>query len=536
VKSVLQKHYGKIIFFIFSILILAAVRSLFLKGFIPTHDGEYTIIRCMEFYRMLLQGVFFPRWAPTVNSGYGMPIFIFYYPLTNYIGSFFHIFGWNFVESFKVSMAIGYITSSFFCFLWLRKLFRSSFAAIVGSVVGAFVPYWFVELFVRGSLPEIWAIAFLFCCLTAITYKKRTLSACALAGLILSHNILALIFTPFLIGYAVLVEKKIVPWLLLGIGVSAYFWIPALWERQFVVGLNTVNVRDHFASLYELLIPSWGTEFSATGSFGNKMSLQIGIIPLCSMVLLCILLFKNKKSPLKNLYIYMSALFFTVIFLVLPVSMIIWNIVPMLGYVQYPWRFLVCIIPISAFAGAYIISVLRNKWVGFVIIIFSVALSYGYTKPVVYEPRDDVYYQSRQNFTDGTVSMGNSFSTIWTGWKKTRPKEMIEVMNGKVIGGMDKQDFITKKFTVQSSESATIALPILYYPGWRVKSNGHTIPIRYESDGTIRFDVPEGIHEVHVWFGETPVRIISDCVSILSILALCFLYISSKRKTLHRME
>ena len=49
---------------------------------------------------------------------------------------------------------------------------------------------------------------------------------------------------------------------------------------------------------------------------------------------------------------------------------------------------------------------------------------------VTYEKRDDSHYLSRREFTDGTSSPGNSFSTIWTGWKKERFQTRFQASTG----------------------------------------------------------------------------------------------------------
>ena len=79
--------------FILISAVLFAVLPLFLPGFIPTHDGEYHLIRFYEFEKMLRAGHWVPRWAPGLNSGYGIPLFNFFYPFPNYIGALFHSLG-----------------------------------------------------------------------------------------------------------------------------------------------------------------------------------------------------------------------------------------------------------------------------------------------------------------------------------------------------------------------------------------------------------------------------------------------------------
>src|SRR5689334_11593613 len=98
-----------IIFILFISGVLYAAAPLFGKAYIPTHDGEYHIIRIVEFSRMLGAGYLFPRWAPDLNSGYGVPIFEYNYPLPNYVGSFVRLFTKDAVYAFQASMGIGYL-------------------------------------------------------------------------------------------------------------------------------------------------------------------------------------------------------------------------------------------------------------------------------------------------------------------------------------------------------------------------------------------------------------------------------------------
>jgi len=492
---------------------------LFGKGYIPTHDGEYHIIRFIEFFRMISAGYWFPRWAPTLNSGYGIPIFLFHYPFPNYVGALIQGVGFHAVNSFKLSLALGYITAGIFSFLWLKKLFGIK-AGIVGTVIASFVPYWFVDLYVRGSVGEVWAIGFMFATLMLLEYRMLIPYSFAMAGLILSHNIMAMLFIPFLFGYAFFRNRKYIIGILFGILLSSYFWIPAIFERMYVIGLNTVDFKEHFVQLYELLIPSWGTALSGEMFGGNKMSFQIGIVPLAVIIGSIIVVWKEKNPATKRLYWYFIFVFLCVVVLMLSWTSFIWERLAFLSFVQYPWRFLSIIIPITAFIGAYVSHHIRMRFWSIILIGASVVFSYSYTRPVVYAPRDGQYYTSRKNFTDGTSSMGNSFSTIWTDWKSKRSEYLIEVTNGKKVRDFPRNSYLDKEFAVSSETGAEVYMPILYYPGWKVMIDQKETSIDYVTDGTIRFTVPQGKHQVTVAFTQTFIR---KCADILSVVTLVWL-------------
>ena len=242
----------KVIALITIIAVLYAVLPLFGKNYIPTHDGEYHIIRFWQFAKMLSSGYVFPRWAPDLNSGYGIPLFMFHYPFPNYIGALFHLFGISFVDSFKLELAFGYLMAVFACFLWLSRLFRL-FAAFVGTVIFSVIPYWFVDIYVRGSVGEVWAIAWFFVALVALERKSFLFISLGTAFLILSHNIMAILLVPTLVLYALIRNRQALWGVGTGIMLSSYFWIPAIFEQKYMVGLNSVDYRDHFPLLFQLL-------------------------------------------------------------------------------------------------------------------------------------------------------------------------------------------------------------------------------------------------------------------------------------------
>ncbi len=487
--------------------VVYAVLPLFGKNYIPTHDGEYHIIRIVEFAKMLGQGTIVPRWAPDMNSGYGVPIFEFHYPLPNYIGSFVRLLTQDAVYAFQISMGIGYVAFAFGSYLWLSALF-GTFPALIGAAVAAFVPYVFVDMYVRGSIGEIWAMALLFFSLFSIEKKRSVAFAFAYGLLILSHNILAMLFSPFIIGYAGIRNKSILPWMLGALGLSAFFWLPALLEQKYVTGLNTVNFREHFVQAYELLIPSWGTEFSGAGSVGNKISFQLGIAPILAIILA--ILTRDKKT--RKLFGYFMAVLVISIFLMLPVSRGVWEAIKPIQLLQYPWRLLSFIVPVSALAAGSWVHGLKRKWVGIVLGIVAVGFAVSYARPVQYAPRNEAYYLARPNFTDGTSSMGNSFSTIWTGWKETRSDISYS------------GSFLDREYRIRQNISGDLAIPIVYFPGWKAKVDGMEVTIDFQKDGVIRVFVPEGDHIVRAYFTQTLVRRIADIISLVSLAVLVFFY------------
>jgi len=497
------EYLGLLFVFIVS---LVAIRYLFVPGFLPTHDGEYHLIRFYEFGRMLAAGHLFPRWAPGLNSGYGVPLFTFFYPLPNYIGSLFHFLGWSLADSFRLTMVVGYLTAIIASYFWLKRLY-GIFTATIGSIIGAFTPYWFVDIFVRGSVGEVLALGFVFVALTSIAYGKRTLFTLTVAAIILSHNIMAMIFLPILALYAWMTDRSMLRWVVVGIILTSYFWVPALIERGYVTGLNTVNYKDHFPELAQLLIPSWGTGLSGPGYALDEMSYQIGIMPLALFIASLIIL-----KP--ALFTGAMAVAF---FLMLKISTPIWEWIPILTNLQYPWRLLSVVIVATPFLAAALFSKIRWRQVSIGIAMFAVVLSFSYTKPVLYSVRPDEYYLSKREFTDGTSSLGNGFSTRWMSWQPDRPKARMEIVSGEGTITMGEEGATTFIGDVVSTSDTVVRTNVAYYSGWHAILDGKPVPVGPDSIGAISVPVAKGTHRLTVYFSETPLRFTMNVVSFMSL-------------------
>ena len=149
--------------------------SLLHKGLPPTHDGEYHVVRFYEFDKVLKEGVVYPRWAPDLNFGYGVPLFNYNYPLPNYYASFLHSFGISFIDAFKLNLFTALLFAGLFFYLWAEVFFKKE-GALIGAVFYTFSPYLFVDLYIRGSVGEVWALALFPAFLWAVSqfiYKEK---------------------------------------------------------------------------------------------------------------------------------------------------------------------------------------------------------------------------------------------------------------------------------------------------------------------------------------------------------------------------
>lgn len=196
----------------------------------------------------------------------------------------------------------------------------------------------------------------------------------------------------------------------------------------------------------------------------------------------------------------------------------VWETFSFLQYIQYPWRLISLFLPVTAFFSAIIIERIKTFWIAVFLAIFSIIVVFPYTQPVVYSPRSDLYYLSRREFTDGTSSLGNSFSTLWSPWKRQRPKDKVEILSGDASIQMIFESPLVYKMTVAASSQLLLRLNVTYFPDWEVLLDGKASEIRYKTDGIITTPVPPGTHTILIQFRETSLRRLANGISVVSLL------------------
>lgn len=519
---------------------LVAGFSLLHPGLIPTHDGEYHIVRFYEFNKALIGGDVYPRWAADLNNGYGIPLFNFVYPLPNYFASLIHLFGFSFIDAFKIEMFLSLIIGGFLFYLWSRE-FWGILGGLTSSVFYIFAPYHFADIYIRGSVGEVLALAIFPGLLWSLTLLIKSgkkifipISSLFLGILVMSHNILALMFVGFTFFYCIFlvylenrskVTLDLLKVFVIGLLFSSIFWLPAIFETKFTVGLQVYDIESNFPLLYQLIIPSWGSGFSSS-DLGNQISLQIGIGNLFIIFLICLyMLIRHKLNKHKIIALFFISWFFLVGFLMLRVSEFIWKLIPLMNYFQFPWRFLSLEIIISSFLTGAVIYFFRAKLLVSIILIFIVvSLGYGYSSPAYYLNRDDNYYLSRSNFIDSTNSPGNAFNTRWFNSALSKTDKRIYFSKGEgaiELLSLKPSEYIFKAKVVKESE---LTINTAYFPGWVAYIDNKKATISKTDDGLFSFPISKGEHSVKVIFSNTYLRTIGEISFIFSSLIILFLF------------
>jgi hypothetical protein len=534
------------LFMLFSIiLLLVPVLGFFHPGLPKTHDGKDHVARIANFYQSLSEGNIIPRWAPNLNWGYGHPVLMFLYPLPSYFASLFHFLGFSLVDSVKAVFVIGMVLSAVFMYLWL-----SSFLSRVASFLGAFwylyAPYRFVDVYVRGDIGENLAFVFLPLSLFSIhklferqEKKYLLLLSFSIASLILSHNALSLMFLPFIFFYTGFIfwrsgfNRRFFLFasfaIILGFGLSAFFWIPGLLEGKYTLR-NIVTKGGYigrFVSFTDLIYGDWN--YGISGSF----TVQLGFVSWVAMLSLPVLLLLARKD--KNEFIFIMALIFYLavsVFLMLPVSNFIWSSIVLLQNFQFPWRFLAVAVFSSSVLIALLISKIRPS-AGVISAIFLIVITLFLQKN--FWQANSYWYFSDAFFKGvykGTTDTGES-APIWSvRFMEKEPRSHIEVIGGVAeIKEVKRLSNYHSYKIVGKTDKVRIRENTLYFPGWQVFSDGKRIPVEFQDPanrGLITFYLDKSEHTVEIKFEETKLRKAADIISLISVFIILMLVFSAK--------
>lgn len=344
------------------LLSLWITRDLFRPEFFQSHDALYHVVRLDQFHKSLTTGQFPVRWAPDLLNGLGYPLFVVNYHLPYYLAETFHLLGLSLFSAIKavfiLSLSLSALTSLWLFYSWTKN----KTAAILGSIFFILAPYRLANIFERGALGEAVAYIFIplvFLGLDKLKQGKIHLFILALSGLILSHTVVLLSFTPVFLIYALVFSKANLKLLtlsgLITFGLTAFQMFPVIFERHYLkFDANLLTAyQDHFKSLYQLLrIPAAGVNLGTRFQVGVT-HLSVIILSLV-LVLKRILLAKQGVSLTEKLIVIVFFLvtFTLSAFLITPASQFLWDNFLPLRLILYPWRFL----GVIAFATAALAS------------------------------------------------------------------------------------------------------------------------------------------------------------------------------------
>jgi uncharacterized membrane protein len=517
----IQQNKKKIIaLLILTLLSIPACYYLFQPGFFQTDDAEWMMIRSSAFHQSLRDGQFPVRFLGRLNFSYGYPVANFLYPGFLYLAEPFYLLGLDVVSTIKILLVLSLIMSAVFLFLWLAR-FVSVTAAFAGALIYLYLPYHLFDLYTRGSVGELLALAIVPFILWQLERRCIYGTAFGIASLILAHNTLAALFLPVIIGYAAIRtfhgEKPFFSYrfigtsMFFGLGLAAFFWIPALYDLRFTVFSQT-SVAE--SALYFASIPLIG-------------SVSLAVISVSGILLITTW---RKSQKIAHLTLYFFLLGGLSAFFASGASAFFWRFFPD-SFIQFPFRLLSITLLACAFLTAYILQkLLRDEKqqgiVTAILLLFLLFFSSSYLKPQSFFNKEEGFYTTNE----ATTTVKNEYMPVWVKVLPTkRPDSKITAEGATIANIVSKSHEYT--FQVNASQDTIIAVHTIYFPGWHATIDGQGTAIQYDNKyGIIEIPITRGTHDVKVYFTETPMRLFADLVSISSVLGLGTLWFVNRRR------
>jgi hypothetical protein len=456
------------------LLTLFIIQSLLQPGLPTQADLPIHLYRTLEYGQAWGPDVIVPRWAPNLAYGYGYPLFVFAPPLPYWLGLACHSLGLTWENAFKLLIILTILLYAIGMYLLGREVWGSVEAGLVAATAYAFAPFALREaLLYGGNIPQLLAIGLFPWTLWAMTCAARrrswgwgVLAAFFYGGVLLSHLFQALIFTP-IVGlyslillqeargrrqhaaryslYAIRYSPFAIRYLLsairhslltipLGLLLAAFFWLPAFTERVFTRAQADIYLEK---SPFYVRYPQW-TELVAwiqpldARAANPHAPLTLGLVTLILATLgFAAVMVREQWLGIRDRQVVDSrpptpglrllcTLFFAVIaaaaaFMSLPVSRPVWEIVSILQVAEFPWRMLgLANLGLAFLAGGAVLWLpAKLRWpLTLLCLLVQIAAVAPYLYPVIGFTRydqvtiaDQINYERRSQ-SIGTTTLG----------------------------------------------------------------------------------------------------------------------------------
>lgn len=510
-----------------------------------SHSPAFEPIRSMGVVHAWKQGIWDARWLPLFDKGYGYPIFSYHSPLFSLLTAAFMVIVQLPALAMKLAILLFFVVGGLGCRAlaaryWAPRDGRDDEAGDIAFVGWGSVTYLFTNVFVRGSFAEFAASCFFPWVLLGMWLVSRggrrsvrgaLVLAAALSLLVLSHNAIAayvaLIALPMC---ALLPPKGLRGWLagaaggVAALGMTAFFAVAAAVEKPFVRldAVTDVDFHDHFVRLDHLFaVGTWNVGVSGQ-SDGCTMPRHLGLL-LPFALLAALLAYRLTEHPrLRRKLVVAAALAALPLFMATRASVWIWELVGMLRYTQFPWRWLSLTAAPLALVLPALGVVLRQRGeetlrqaflVGVAAVLLVNVGAYGGPNHGWTTWRfetDDAHIVIH----DERTTLGDEYGPIWRPTRLTHPISSgalsapgISIEAPASVSGAT----WTWELPARPGEQRTV-VGLNYFPAWTARwrdAGGAVIPLPVLDDaGLVQVNVPAGgAGRLELHFANTPLRL-----------------------------
>ncbi len=529
------------------------------------HDFDFHVASWMDVAGQWREGIVYPRWAEWANWGFGEPRFVFYPPTSWIAGAALgSVLPWRMVPGVFICLALVLAGMS----MWvLSREWLPPPQAVVAALLYAVNPYNLVVVYYRSDFAELLAGALfpllIWGVLRVIAGEWRRVPSLAaiFAAIWLTNAPTAVIATysmVLMILVGCIARKSLHPLLLGasgmagGFALAAFYILPAAWERRWVQITQAVSGEVH---------PSRNFLFTRINDpdfvlFNSKVSwIAVGVIAVTGIAAIFA---ARKRREFGALWWILISAAGASVFLMLPISLWLWNALPELRFIQFPWRWLEMLALSFALVLPVAIFSLRSRqlsWaltaVGFIAIA---ATAVTIVRDAYWDDQDvpsiaaaiDSHrgYEGTDEYAPiGLTRLdlpGNPDDTERPAGISPNPAPRFEELDhasnalepvARIKLHVERWTAERKVFTVESATPVTLALRLADYPSWEFQVDASRVGVTARpATSQMLLPLPAGNHRVEVRFRRTWDRSAGDAISGLAVTLLGIAWVFRRRR------
>jgi 6-pyruvoyl-tetrahydropterin synthase related domain len=525
--------------FVIGVAAFCALIPCFWLGIPSGHDFEYHFNSWIEVLGQWRQGIVYPHWSALAHFGFGEARYIFYPPASWTLGAVLgailpwklvsHAYNWIALTLAGVSM---FVTAR----RWLTHR-----EALFAAVFYAVNPYHLVIVYWRSAMAELLAAAYLpLLFLYILRLDEDGPRAVAPLSLLVAAGWLTNIPTAVMMMYSL---GLLILWMAmsrkswkplafagvavcLGLAMAAVYLLP-VWHQRTWVALSQV-VAPGVRPLENFLF------YITRDEDHNRFNRIVSVVALWEMVILACSLWTARRKSAKTLWWPLMLWGSMCAVLMIRWTMPLWNHLPELQYVQFPWRWLLCL---NAVLAIVITLALKRWWLRMLvctIVISSVPLVWHRIQPPWWDKTPDLL-EMVENQHDGVGNDGtDEYVPVAADSYDVDQNAPQAAYEGGGRAKIRIEDWQSERRTVVADASApgSLVLRTFNYPSWKVEVSGRAVQTQStEHTGLMIVPIGAGESRVEIRFVEGWDRKVGALISVLALASVMSLWFKSRKSS-----
>lgn len=329
-----------------------AVLPLAWRGPSCGQDFDFHLQNWMEMARSWRQGAIYPHWAASPNFLAGEPRFVFYPPLSRFLGAALGcVLPWSWTP---LAFTIVCLLGAGWAFYAMVREWAGEDNAALGACVYVVNPYMMFVAYERGAMAELLAAVWIpLLVLYALRARKSLISLALTVAAIWLTNAPAAVMGCYMLAVLVVVATvqqkswkipaRAAGGVALGLALAGFWLIPAIYEQRWVqiklaVG-PLMRVEDSFLFGYPVAGPDLSSQDLFDLNYHNqvlRLASWIVVVLIAGTAVAAWLSWRRNRRlwlPLVIVGVVVCAVQFRW-------SDPLWRATPQLGFLQFPWRWM----------------------------------------------------------------------------------------------------------------------------------------------------------------------------------------------------